>query len=127
MLKEEGGFIASGGAPVSKGVFHCFTETQAVARAALDLGFYISLSGILTFKNASDLRDVARLVPMDRLLIETDSPYLAPAPHRGKTNTPAFVPLVAQQIAEVKGVTLEAVAQATSQNFERLFDRVLAS
>jgi TatD DNase family protein len=105
-------------------VFHCFTETQAVARAALDLGFYISLSGIVTFKNATELRDVARLVPMDRLLIETDSPYLAPAPHRGKTNTPAFVPLVAQQIAEVKGVSVEAIAQATSENFERLFDRV---
>lgn len=127
MLKEEGGFTASAAAgPVSKGVFHCFTETQAVARAALDLGFYISLSGIVTFKNATDLRDVARLVPMDRLLIETDSPYLAPAPHRGKTNTPAFVPLVAQQIADVKGVSLEAIAQATSENFERLFDRVNA-
>jgi TatD DNase family protein len=124
MLKEEGGYASSGGAPVSKGVFHCFTETQAVARAALDLGFYISLSGIVTFKNATDLRDVARLVPMDRLLIETDSPYLAPAPHRGKTNTPAFVPLVAQQIAEVKGVSVEAIAQATTENFLRLFDRV---
>jgi TatD DNase family protein len=124
MLKEEGGYASSGGAPVSKGVFHCFTETQAVARAALDLGFYISLSGIVTFKNATELRDVARLVPMDRLLIETDSPYLAPAPHRGKTNTPAFVPLVAQQIAEVKGVSVEAIAQATSENFDRLFDRV---
>ena len=124
MLKEEGGFASSGGAPVSKGVFHCFTETQAVARAALDLGFYISLSGIVTFKNATELRDVARLVPMDRLLIETDSPYLAPAPHRGKTNTPAFVPLVAQQIAEVKGVSVEAIAHATSENFDRLFDRV---
>lgn len=128
MLKEEGGFNASAAVgPVSKGVFHCFTETQAVARAALDLGFYISLSGIVTFKNATDLRDVARLVPMDRLLIETDSPYLAPAPHRGKTNTPAFVPLVAQQIADVKGVSLETIAQATSENFERLFDRVNAA
>lgn len=128
MLKEEGGFASSAArGHVSKGVFHCFTETQAVARAALDLGFYISLSGIVTFKNATDLREVARLVPMDRLLIETDSPYLAPVPHRGKTNTPAFVPLVAQQIAEVKGVSVEAIAQATSENFERLFDRVNAA
>jgi TatD DNase family protein len=88
------------------------------------LGFYISLSGIVTFRNANELRDVARMVPLDRLLIETDSPYLAPAPHRGKTNTPAFVPLVAQQIAEVKGVSIETIAQATTENFLRLFDRV---
>lgn len=85
------------------GVFHCFTETEAVARAALDMGFMISFSGILTFKNAADLRDVARFVPLDRCLIETDSPYLAPAPYRGKTNTPAYVPYVAQQLAELKG------------------------
>jgi TatD DNase family protein len=124
ILKEEGGYNSAGGGARYKGVFHCFTETEAVARAALDLGFYISLSGIVTFRNANELRDVARMVPLDRLLIETDSPYLAPAPHRGKTNTPAFVPLVAQQIAEVKGVSIETIAQATTENFLRLFDRV---
>jgi TatD DNase family protein len=104
-----------------RGVFHCFTETMAVARAALDLGFLISFSGILTFKNAGDLREVARFVPLDRCLIETDSPYLAPVPHRGKTNSPAYVPFVARQIAELKGITPEAVAEATSANFEALF------
>ena len=103
------------------GVFHCFTETMDVARAALDLGFYISFSGILTFKKADELRDVARLVPLDRCLIETDSPYLAPAPFRGKTNTPALVPWVAKQMAELKGVAVEEIAQVTSRNFERLF------
>jgi TatD DNase family protein len=112
ILREEG---------AKAGVFHCFTETEAVARAALDLGFYISFSGILTFKTAQALRDVAAFVPLDRCLIETDSPYLAPVPHRGKTNSPAFVPFVAQQIAALKGVPVEAVAQATSANFERLF------
>ena len=112
ILREEG---------AQAGVFHCFTETEAVARAALDLGFYISFSGILTFKTAQALRDVAAFVPLDRCLIETDSPYLAPVPHRGKTNSPAFVPFVAQQIAALKGVPVEAVAQATSANFERLF------
>jgi TatD DNase family protein len=104
-----------------RGVFHCFTETQAVARAALDLGFDISFSGILTFKNAADLRDVAKLVPMDRLLIETDSPFLAPMPHRGKTNQPAFVALVAEQVAQIKGLPLADVASQTTRNFERLF------
>jgi TatD DNase family protein len=103
------------------GVFHCFTETEQVARAALDLGFYISFSGILTFKNAADLREVARFVPLDRCLIETDSPYLAPVPYRGKTNTPAYVPFVAQQMAELKGMSVEAVAHATTRNFETLF------
>jgi TatD DNase family protein len=106
------------------GVFHCFTETMDVARAALDLGFYISFSGILTFKNAQDLREVARFVPLDRCLIETDSPYLAPVPHRGKTNTPAWVPFVAQQIATLKGCDVADVAQVTSRNFERLFPLV---
>jgi TatD DNase family protein len=103
------------------GVFHCFTETQAVARAALDLGFYISFSGILTFKTAQALRDVAAFVPLDRCLIETDSPYLAPVPYRGKTNSPAYVPYVAQQIAALKGLPVETIARATSANFERLF------
>ena len=113
------------GEGASRGVFHCFTETAEVARAALDLGFYISFSGILTFRNAADLRDVARIVPLDRCLIETDSPYLAPVPHRGKTNTPAWVPLVAQQLAELKGVSVEEVAQATTHNFEQLFQTAL--
>ena len=103
------------------GVFHCFTETLDVARAALDLGFYISFSGILTFKNAQDLRDVARFVPLDRCLIETDSPYLAPAPFRGKTNTPALLPWVAKQMAELKGVSVEEIGRATTDNFESLF------
>ncbi len=124
ILKEEGEDASVGSAG---GVFHCFTESQAVARAALDLGFYISFSGILTFKTAGDLRDVAAFVPMDRMLIETDSPYLAPMPHRGKTNNPSFVPLVAQQIAQVRGVPVEAVAAATSLNFERLFSGVVAA
>ena len=119
ILREEGAQCSPGDGP--GGVFHCFTETDAVARAALDLGFYISFSGILTFKTAQALRDVASFVPLDRCLIETDSPYLAPVPHRGKTNNPAYVPLVAQQIAALKGLPVEAVAQATSANFERLF------
>lgn len=104
-----------------RGVLHCFTESQQVADAALDLGFYISFSGILTFKNAAELREVARRVPLERCLIETDSPYLAPVPHRGKVNDPSLVPLVARQLAELKGTTVQAVAQATSANFERLF------
>ncbi len=123
ILREEGGVGASDGA---RGVFHCFTETAEVARAALDLGFYISFSGIITFKSAADLRDVVGFVPMDRLLIETDSPYLAPVPHRGKTNSPAYVPWVAQQVAELKGLSVEAVAEATTANFLSLFDRVAA-
>ena len=114
ILREEG-------ASQCGGVFHCFTETEAVARAALDLGFYVSFSGILTFKTAAELREVARFVPLDRTLIETDSPYLAPVPFRGKTNSPAYVPYVARQIAELKGLPVEAVAQATSRNFETLF------
>jgi TatD DNase family protein len=122
ILREEG---EEGGPGSAGGVFHCFTETAQVARAALDLGFYISFSGILTFKTAQDLRDVATLVPMERLLIETDSPYLAPVPHRGKTNNPSYVPLVAAQLAALKGCPVEQIAQATSQNFERLFSGVL--
>ena len=102
-------------------IFHCFTETADVARAALDLGFYISFSGILTFRNAQDLRDVAAFVPLDRCLIETDSPYLAPVPYRGKTNSPAYVPHVAAKLAEVKGLSVAAIAAATSANFEQLF------
>lgn len=114
ILKEEG-------AGQVRGVFHCFTETEAVARAALDLGFHISFSGILTFKNAEALRQVAAMVPLDRCLIETDSPYLAPVPFRGKTNRPGLVPYVARQIAELRDLTVEQVAEATSRNFEDLF------
>ena len=125
ILREAGGFEGGAGSlPLARGVFHCFTETTEVARAALDLGFYISFSGILTFRSASDIREVAAFVPMDRMLIETDSPYLAPVPHRGKTNSPAFVPWVAEQIAQIKGLAVTDVACATSANFDHLFDRV---
>ena len=103
------------------GVMHCFTETWEVARASLELGFHISFSGIVTFKSAQDLREVAARVPLDRLLIETDSPYLAPVPHRGKTNEPAFVPHVARCVAEVRGEPVERIAEATRENFFRLF------
>lgn len=103
------------------GVMHCFTETWDVARAALDLGFHISLSGIVTFKNAHDVKDVARRVPLDRLLIETDAPYLAPVPFRGKRNQPAYVPHVAAEIAQLRGVPAEDIARATTENFFRLF------
>ena len=119
ILKEEGRGEVTG-------VFHCFTETMAVARAALDLGFMISFSGILTFKNAGDLREVARFVPLDRCLIETDSPYLAPVPHRGKTNSPAYVPFVARQLAELKGCEVEEIGRITSENFAQLFSRTLS-
>ena len=122
ILKDEG----EGGdaAASATGVFHCFTESQAVAKAALDMGYYISFSGILTFKTASDLREVAQFVPLDRMLIETDSPYLAPVPYRGKTNNPSYVPYVAKLIAELKGQTVETIARATSHNFEMLFSGV---
>jgi TatD DNase family protein len=106
------------------GVFHCFTETAAVARAALDLGFYISFSGIVTFKNAQDLRDVVAMVPLDRMLIETDSPYLAPVPMRGKTNEPAFVSHVADAVARIKGVSIEVLADVTTRNVDALFSRI---
>jgi len=121
ILKEEG---EDGSAASAGGVFHCFTESAEVARAALDLGFYISFSGILTFRSAADLRAVASFVPMDRLLIETDSPYLAPVPHRGKTNNPSYVPHVAAQVATLKGIDAQEVGRRTSANFERLFPGV---
>ena len=120
ILREEQGAEAGG-------VFHCFTETAEVARAALDLGFYISFSGILTFRSAQDLREVARMVPLDRCLIETDSPYLAPVPHRGRTNQPAWVAHVAAQVASVKGLDVAEVARATSANFETLFKRTMVT
>ena len=116
ILREEGAAAAGG-------VFHCFTETMDVARAALDLGFFISFSGILTFRNATELQDVARFVPLDRCLIETDSPYLAPVPHRGRLNNPSYVALVAGHLAMLKGCPLETVAETSSANFERLFSR----
>jgi TatD DNase family protein len=122
ILKEEG---EDGSAGSAGGVFHCFTETKQVARAALDLGFYISFSGILTFKTAQDLRDVATFVPLDRLLIETDSPYLAPVPYRGKTNNPSLVPYVAKQLAELRQCSIEEIAEATGRNFDTLFKGVL--
>jgi TatD DNase family protein len=122
ILKEEGEDGTSGSAG---GVFHCFTETAQVARAALDLGFYISFSGILTFKNATDLREIAAWVPLDRMLIETDSPYLAPAPHRGKTNDPSLVPWVAKKMAEIKGLSNESIAAHTTENFLNLFRKIV--
>ena len=106
------------------GVFHCFTESWEIAKEALDLGFYISLSGIVTFKNALALQEVAKKMPIDRLLVETDSPYLAPTPHRGKANYPAYVRLVAEQIALLRGVDLSIVAEQSTQNFYTLFKGV---
>ena len=100
---------------------HCFTETWEMAEAALDLGFYISFSGIVTFNSAEDLREVVRQVPLDRLLVETDSPWLAPVPHRGKQNEPQYVLEVAQCLAQLKGISLEQLAEITTQNFHRLF------
>ena len=109
------------GAGEAGGVMHCFTESLDVAEAAIELGFYISFSGIVTFKNAAALREVAATIPLDRMLIETDAPYLAPVPHRGQTNEPGFVKHVAEEIARVRGMTAEAVGEATTQNFFRLF------
>jgi TatD DNase family protein len=103
------------------GVMHCFTESQAVAEAAMAMGFYISFSGIVTFKNAVALREVAAAVPLERMLIETDSPYLAPVPHRGRNNQPGYVVHVAEEIARIKGLSAEEVGEITSQNFFRLF------
>ena len=109
------------GADRAGGVMHCFTETWEVAAAALELGFHISFSGIVTFKNALAIKDVARRVPLERMLIETDSPYLAPVPFRGKLNQPAYVRHVAEEIARLRGIPVEAVAAATSANFFQLF------
>ena len=103
------------------GVMHCFTETWEVAAAAIELGFHISFSGIVTFKNAAALKEVARRVPLERMLIETDSPYLAPVPFRGKTNQPAYVRYVAEEIARLRDVAVDEIAAATSANFFRLF------
>lgn len=114
LLREEG-------ASAVGGIFHCFTEDWSVAEAALDLGFYISFSGIVSFRNADALREVARRVPDDRLLVETDAPYLAPVPYRGKLNEPSFVREVARALATARGIPLEALAELTTQNFDRLF------
>lgn len=103
------------------GVMHCFTETQAVADAAMEMNFHISFSGIVTFKSAKELKEVAKSVPLNRMLIETDSPYLAPMPHRGKMNQPGYVKHVAEHIAELRGITVEEVAEATTRNFFALF------
>ena len=109
------------GAGEAGGVMHCFTETLEVARAAVGLGFHVSFSGIVTFKNAASLREVAKALPLDRILVETDCPYLAPVPHRGKVNEPAYVRYVAETVATIRGLTLEALAEATTANFFRLF------
>jgi len=124
VLQEE----CEDGSPGSAGgVFHCFTEDWDVAHAALDLGFYISFSGILTFKSAQAIRDVAAKVPLNRLLIETDSPYLAPVPHRGKTNNPSYVPHVAVHLAALRQLPIEEMAAITSENFNALFKGVESS
>lgn len=114
ILEEEGAGEAGG-------VFHCFTETRAVAEAALALGFHISFSGIVTFKNAIQIKEVASFVPLDKILVETDAPYLAPVPHRGKLNHPALVRHVAEEVARLRGISTEELAQATTANFFRLF------
>ena len=103
------------------GVMHCFTESRAVAQQALDLGFYISFSGIVSFKNATVIHDTAKYVPLDRILIETDSPYLAPVPYRGKQNEPAYVRHVAQAVASLRGISIEEIGRASSENFARCF------
>lgn len=113
--------IAQHGDPAVAGVLHCFTESWEMASAAMDVGYYISFSGIITFKNAAELREVVKRVPMERLLVETDSPYLAPVPYRGKKNEPKYVREVAECVAELKGLSFDEVATQTSRNFDRLF------
>jgi len=107
----------------TSGVLHCFTESWEMAKAALDMNYYISMSGIVTFKNARDLKEVAKNVPLDRLLVETDSPYLAPVPYRGKPNEPKFVREVAEYVAELRGISFEALAEQTTKNFYALFNK----
>jgi TatD DNase family protein len=119
--------MAEEGADEVGGVMHCFTESWEIARQALDMGFYISFSGILTFRNAEALREVAKRVPLERLLVETDAPYLAPVPRRGKTNEPAFVSYVAECISQLRGQDLGTIAEATTGNFFRLFRAARAS
>ncbi len=119
IMKEEG-------AQDARGVMHCFTESWEVAQASMDLGFYISFSGIVTFKKATELQDVARRMPLDRLLIETDSPYLAPVPHRGKLNDPSKVIHVAEMIATLRGTTVQEIEEASTSNFYNLFNKLHA-
>ena len=114
IMKEEGAIKVGG-------VMHCFTESLDVAMAAIEMGFYISFSGIVTFKNATQIKEVAQAIPLDKILVETDSPYLAPIPFRGKINQPAYVKYVAQEIANLRGISLDAVMQATTDNFFTLF------
>jgi len=121
IMQEEGAGVEAGGVA---GVMHCFTESLEVAEAAIAMGFYISFSGIVTFKSARDLQAVARAVPLERILIETDSPYLAPVPQRGKMNEPGFVAHVAEYLATLKGVPLEQIAAQTTENFFKLFNVV---
>jgi TatD DNase family protein len=116
LMREEG-------AEQVGGVMHCFTESLETAEAAMAMGFHISFSGIVSFKNARELKEVARRIPLDRMLVETDSPYLAPSPHRGKTNEPAYVLHVAEEIARLRGISLAEVAEITTRNFFRLFQR----
>ncbi|MFZ6861028.1 TatD family hydrolase [Undibacterium sp. Ji67W] len=118
IMQEEGAGVEQGGVA---GVMHCFTESLEVAQAAVAMGFYISFSGILTFKSAKDLQAVAKALPLDRILIETDSPYLAPAPHRGKMNEPGFVRHVGEFLADIKGISVNEVQKVTTQNFFNLF------
>ena len=120
IMREEGAADAGG-------VMHCFTESMAVADAAMALGFHISFSGIVTFKNAVSLKEIARAIPLERMLIETDSPYLAPVPHRGKTNEPAYVLHVAEEIARLRGIEFDVVARTTTENYFRLFPDARAS
>lgn len=120
--KDTMDILTQEGASEIGGILHCFTETWEMAEQAIELGFYISFSGIVTFKNASALREVARKVPDDRILIETDAPYLAPVPHRGKQNQPAYVADVAKHLASIRGQSVEHIAQITSDNFNRMFN-----
>jgi TatD DNase family protein len=119
--KEAEELLRCEGAEKLRGVIHCFTGDYEAARAYLDLGFYLSFTGIITFKNAEPLREVVRKVPLERIFVETDSPYLTPVPHRGKRNEPAYVRFVAETIAKVKGVELAEVARVTSENVKKLF------
>jgi TatD DNase family protein len=113
--------MAEEGADKIGGVMHCFTENLEVAQAAMEMGFYISFSGIVTFKNATIIHEVAKRIPLERILVETDAPYLAPTPHRGKINQPAYVKLVGEHIAGLRGISAEQVGQATTENFQKLF------
>ncbi|MES2252467.1 MAG: TatD family hydrolase [Pseudomonadota bacterium] len=113
--------------PAATGVFHCFSGSIDLAKAALDRGYYLSFSGIITFKKAEELREVVRFTPLDRMLVETDSPFLAPIPHRGQPNQPAWTRVVAEKVAEIKGVPLAEIATATTTNFFNLFSKAMPS